>query len=369
MPFSPHNALAMLNILYPASRCTSTPANNITPSLPPPSAKLTRQVLGNQRAVFLTYITAVEQRGTGVLKPLMDQGKAKSDHPDATGWASVAETLDNYLRVALRAIEDVNVASCREDLELPNLSPQMHSAKQPGKRKADSGYVSVGQEGRPSCRTASTTPLEKQHVQAIDEQQNARNDKVADTGESHDGANNRLSARSSTSNNGAFDRNKPLPITPAGVRIITPPVRPVDGADSGIRGLSRLEKIALEIRKIKAKRQNVETEVDQTNYEHMDGNKENTLTPGEQLLDQELVPETVAKALAQDRGRPSAMKRIKSLGDIKNYTRGKARSKSRSRPEITDYGQRPREDDALGFDMDEMRRQRALFEAREGRAA
>lgn len=297
----------------------------------------------------------------------MDQGKVKSDLPDATGWASVAETLDNYLRVALRAIEDANVASCREDLELSNMSPQMHSSnsKQAGKRKADSGYVSVGQEGRPSCGTAPNTPLERQHFQA--EKQDPKIDGAAKIRDSHESMNNRLSARSSVSNKGADDRNKPLPTRPAGVRIITPPIRPVDSADVGSRGLSRLEKIALEIRKIKVKRQNVETEIDQTNYEHIEGNKENTSTPYEQSQDRDFVPETVAKPAAQDRGRPSAMKRIRSLGDIKTFARGKARSKSRSRPETSQSGQRPREDDAQGFDRDEMMRQRALFEARESR--
>lgn len=298
--------------------------------------------------MFLSYINAVETRGTGVLKPLIDQGKKKSDPPGVTGWTSVAETLDSFLRVSMRAMEDAGAASCREDMELSKTSPPLSSAKQESKRKADSGYVSFGAGGRSRAGTITTPTLKSTDNNATD----VATSGLVRTSNNENTASNRASATSTTSNG---DKNKPLPSTPAGATTFASPLH-AGGTGGAVRNFSRLEKIALEIRKIKGKK----TPTRETDEVTTDGGKDCSPGPIEHN------PGSAPPRAAVDRGRPSAMNRFRSFGDLKSYSRSKARSKSRSRPETP----QPLEDQHRqeGFNVQEMQRQRALFEAREERA-
>jgi hypothetical protein len=95
-PFDKGNCVAMLNTLYP-------PLNIPNQQFIQPTAQLNSQTLSSQRTAFFRYITAVEKVGAHVLTNLMDQHKRPGE---STGWPSLRETLDNYLRMANNVIEE-----------------------------------------------------------------------------------------------------------------------------------------------------------------------------------------------------------------------------------------------------------------------
>ena len=130
-PFNKANCLAMLNTLYPP----------MMPNIPfvPPTAQLTAQILSTQRQGFFKYITEVEKKGKGVLSSLIGQHKRPGD---ASGWPSLRDTLDNYLRMAGGILDQ-----CFE-ITSPMTSPTAASFTLPEgdeetRRKVDSG-ISFG---------------------------------------------------------------------------------------------------------------------------------------------------------------------------------------------------------------------------------
>ena len=147
-PFKKANCIAMLNTLYPP----------IDPSSQwkPPTAQLTAQILTTQRSGFFRYITAVERCGTSVLSSLMDQNKGEGD---ATGWTSLRETLDSYVRMANTVIEE-----CYEitgHVHSPT-APSFSSAEydEDGRRKVDSAisFGSAASSNRNSAQSHVTRP-------------------------------------------------------------------------------------------------------------------------------------------------------------------------------------------------------------------
>lgn len=138
LPFNKHNCVAMLNTLYPPVMSTQ------------PTAKLTRQVLKNQRDGFFKYIQSVEKNGSHVLRTLMQQGKAPTD---VNGWPAVTRTLGLYLQLATSMIK-----SCAEILDVQSVlqltAPSSVKPPTRSSRKADSG-VSFNSLDLPSPREAS----------------------------------------------------------------------------------------------------------------------------------------------------------------------------------------------------------------------
>jgi hypothetical protein len=137
-PFNKHNAVAMLNTLYPPVISTQ------------PTSRLTREVLKNQRDGFFKYIQSVERNGDTVLHNLMLQGKGPAD---ANGWIAVTRTLSQYLQLANSIINE-----CLE-ADIDQITPRktsdanaIISTKQT--RKADSG-VSFTSVDIPSTRSSS----------------------------------------------------------------------------------------------------------------------------------------------------------------------------------------------------------------------
>ena len=136
-PFNKHNAVAMLNTLYPPVISTQ------------PTSKLTREILKHQRDGFFKYILSVEKHGESVLANLMLQGKGPAD---ANGWIAVTRTLSQYLQLANSIINE-----CMDVSDADQITPRKTGATQPPTRqtrKADSG-VSFTSVDMSSTRSSS----------------------------------------------------------------------------------------------------------------------------------------------------------------------------------------------------------------------
>ncbi|KAI9758263.1 MAG: RNA polymerase I enhancer binding protein [Chaenotheca gracillima] len=93
LPFNKSNCLAMLNTLYPPTVTTQ------------PTMQLTPAILHSQRDGFFRYVKGVEKNGRSILENVMLQGR-RPGRNDPTGWPSVRETLDLYLRAANGMIDE-----------------------------------------------------------------------------------------------------------------------------------------------------------------------------------------------------------------------------------------------------------------------
>ncbi|KAI9722831.1 MAG: hypothetical protein M1828_004397 [Chrysothrix sp. TS-e1954] len=208
-PFNKHNCLAMLNTLYPPSSPGSMPpsptaiSTPMTPSVAPnPTTTLTPTVLKNQRDAFFKWIRTVEAKGSDTLRPLMAPDRRHAQ--DSSGWSGVHETLDAYLRVANHIIEEYNEVKGLEDFDREGLKKN---------RKKDSG-ISFG------SRHESTQ----------------------------------------SSVVGSFDRNKALPTPPVPAKESFEELgssrQQIPNSVNNVpeKGLSRLEKVARELRRIKLTR-------------------------------------------------------------------------------------------------------------------
>src|SRR5437762_1325244 len=133
IPFNKAACLAMLNTLYP-------PTTIPTAQFIQPTAQLTSKVLSTQRNGFWRYIGAVEKSGTSVLATLMDQHKRPGD---ATGWASLRDTLEKYLMAANGIIDECYEIGSRNTLGVASPVAAFFSSAHVGldgdRRKADSG--------------------------------------------------------------------------------------------------------------------------------------------------------------------------------------------------------------------------------------
>ncbi|KAL8243875.1 hypothetical protein R6Q59_010133 [Mikania micrantha] len=149
LPFNKANCIAMLNTLYPPMGITSS-------QFVQPTAQLTSQILSEQRNGFFRYITAVEKKGAGVLTSLMQQHKRMGDE---TGWPSLRESIDNYLRMANSIIEECYEISGHGSPTAASFSSA--EADEDHKRKVDSGISfasSGGSSNRDSGHSHSTRP-------------------------------------------------------------------------------------------------------------------------------------------------------------------------------------------------------------------
>lgn len=204
VPFNKANCLAMLNTLYP-------PPAIQTSQFVQPTAQLTSQILSTQRSGFFRYITAVEKNGPTVLASLMEQYKRPGD---SSGWTSVRETLDTYLRMA-----NIIIDECFEitgHVSSPTAASFTSAdGDEEGRRKIDSG-ISFGSSDKSN-----------------------RN-----SGQSH---NTRPSTSSSVSNHSRKSSNqKQLPEKPL-------PIPIDDEAPQPKAAGSTLERIARELRKIRSR--------------------------------------------------------------------------------------------------------------------
>jgi hypothetical protein len=149
-PFNKANCIAMLNTLYP-------PINMGSQQLfVPPTADLTPTILSKQREQFFLYIKAVERRGPEALSTLITSSKTEGD---PTGWKSLRDTLDNYLRMANSIIEECFEITGR------GLSPTTASfgftdTPDEGRRKVDSAisFGSTASSNRDSGQSHATRP-------------------------------------------------------------------------------------------------------------------------------------------------------------------------------------------------------------------
>ena len=148
-PFHKANCNAMLNTLYPPT--TLSPKQFVQPT-----QQLTPTILAQQRNGFFRYIQAVEKNGTSVLTSLMDQHRREGE---ASGWPSLRETVDNYLRMANSIIDE-----CLE-ITGHGVSPTAASFAsfefdEDDRRKVDSGisFGSSGSSNRNSNQSHQTRP-------------------------------------------------------------------------------------------------------------------------------------------------------------------------------------------------------------------
>ncbi|KAI9676857.1 MAG: hypothetical protein M1817_006696 [Caeruleum heppii] len=137
IPFNKANCLAMLNTLFPPASPTAQPTRMLTPMM-----------LHTQRAGFWRYIQSVEKNGIHILQNLMTQG-CRVERGDESGWPSVREVLDNYLRVANSIIDECTTIT---GIESFGPAPETDDQRRNG-RKVDSG-VSFATDDRPSTSSS-----------------------------------------------------------------------------------------------------------------------------------------------------------------------------------------------------------------------
>lgn len=146
----------MLNTLYP-------PVVTVQPT-----AQLTPLILQQQRKGFFRYIQAVESNGPSVLEAVKSQGKRPGEN---NGWPVVSEVLSNYLRVANNIIDDCAEITGRDELDLeyqlnddvlaqfptaPATSKSSSKNNENRGSKADSG-ISFGNPPTEGRRSSSST--------------------------------------------------------------------------------------------------------------------------------------------------------------------------------------------------------------------
>jgi hypothetical protein len=138
----------MLNTVYP-------------PAIPnvqfvQPTHQLTPAILSSQRNGFFRYITAVEKNGTSVLKSLISQGQRPGD---ISGWSSVRETMDKYLRMANGIIDECFEITGKDSIQSP-VAASFSSAETEDekRRKVDSGISFTSSSNRGSVQSHQTRP-------------------------------------------------------------------------------------------------------------------------------------------------------------------------------------------------------------------
>jgi hypothetical protein len=121
-----------------------------------PTHQLTPAILSAQRNGFFRYITAVEKNGTGVLKSLINQGQRPGDE---SGWPSVRETMDKYLRMANGVIDECFEITGKDSVQSPASSSFNGAEGEDEKRrKVDSGISFTSSSNRGSVQSHQTRP-------------------------------------------------------------------------------------------------------------------------------------------------------------------------------------------------------------------
>ncbi|RMZ89660.1 hypothetical protein DV736_g3105, partial [Chaetothyriales sp. CBS 134916] len=146
-PFNKANCVAMLNTLYP-------PTNLSAGHFVQPTQQLTQTILIQQRNGFWRYIQAVERRGPIVLTSLMQQHRRQSE---ATGWPSLREILDNYLTTATNILDECHEVS---SMVVSPLSSSFSSVDfdYDCRRKLDFGISFGSASSRTSSQSQETRP-------------------------------------------------------------------------------------------------------------------------------------------------------------------------------------------------------------------
>jgi hypothetical protein len=157
-PFNKPNCIAMLNTLYPPS----VPGSAQTAC---PTAQLTPQILSAQRQGFFRYISAVEKSGPTILKSLYEQNKKPND---ASGYTTLRNHLDQYLRMAINIIDECYEITGRSPMTSPIAASFNSTASEDPRRKFESG-VSFGtssSSNRNSAGSQVTRPSTSSSVSA-----------------------------------------------------------------------------------------------------------------------------------------------------------------------------------------------------------
>lgn len=123
----------------------------IGPTQTTPTPQLTPAILQAQRDGFIKYIKNVELKGPNVLHNLIKQGAREGEE---TGWPAVHQQLEMYLRLANHIIED-----CQHVTDVDYFESVDEADKRKG-RKVDSG-VSFGSEKRPSTSSSEKRLTDK----------------------------------------------------------------------------------------------------------------------------------------------------------------------------------------------------------------
>ncbi|KAF7502570.1 hypothetical protein GJ744_005488 [Endocarpon pusillum] len=149
-PFNKANCIAMLNTVYPPAMIPNIPFAQ-------PTHQLTPAILSAQRNGFFRYITAVEKNGPAVLKSLISQGQRAGEE---TGWPSVRETMDKYLRMANGIIDECFEIACKDSVQTPVSSTHSGTETEDEKqrRKVDSGISFTSSSNRGSLQSHQTRP-------------------------------------------------------------------------------------------------------------------------------------------------------------------------------------------------------------------
>ena len=284
----------MLNTVYP-------PAMGPNGQFVQPTHQLTPAILSSQRNGFFRYITAVEKNGTGVLKSVVSQGKRSGEQ---SGWPSVRETMDKYLRMANGIIDECFEITGKDSVQSPVLSNFSGAEGDDEKRrKVDSGISFTASSNRGSIQSHQTRPS------------------TSSTATSH-------SRNQST--------EKPLP------------PHPQDAVHKPAG--STLERIAREIRKIRSRGEVRDSARSRPAV---------ALSADIPMTDADAPPPLTPGKERKLRLRPSLMK-MRSNGAL----RERDANTSASTPPSRDAGQ-VEGDDGTVFDVEEMKRKRMVWEAQQ----
>lgn len=295
-PFNKANCIAMLNTLFPPAM------GALNGQFVQPTHQLTPAVLTSQRTGFFRYIKAVEKNGTAVLKCLIHQGERAGEN---SGWPSVREAMEKYLRMANGIIDECSEITGKDSVQSPVLSNFSGAEVDDEKRrKVDSGISFTASSNRGSMQSHQTRPS------------------ISSTATSH-------SRNQST--------EKPLPPNPP--ETVHKPAG------------STLERIAREIRKIKSR------------GEMRDSSRSRpaaTISTDMPMVDADAPPPLTPSKERKLRLRPSLMK-MRSSGAL----RERDANSSGSTPPSRD-GQLEGEGESK-FDVVEMKRNRMVWEAQQKR--
>ena len=297
-PFNKFNCIAMLNTVYP-------PTTIPTAQFVQPTAQLTPNILSAQRNGFFRYITAVEKNGTTVLGTLMDQHTKPGE---ATGWTSLRETLDNYLRMANSIIDECYSIGNRDNVSPVSASfSSVDNDDDSIRRKVGSG-ISFSTNTTTSARSSANSQATRQST--------------GSNGSSHSRTNS---------------KEKPLPETPLPL-----PSAEVASKPPG----STLERIAREIKKIRSRGDLREASKQRSNPPFPDVDMTDAAAP---------TPPKERKLLHK-----LSLKKMRSNNTLREADGNRPGSGASNRD-----GEENAASDIPAFDVEEMKRRRMIYEAQE----
>ena len=297
-PFNKSNCIAMLNTVYP-------PTTIPTAHFVQPTAQLTPNILSAQRNGFFRYITAVEKNGTSVLGTLMDQHKKPGE---ATGWTSLRETLDNYLRMANSIIDECYSIGNRDNISPVSASfSSVDNDDDSARRKVDSG-ISFSTNTSTSVRNSANSQATRQST----------------------GSN--VSSHSRTNS-----KEKPLPETPLHLSSEEVPSKPPG---------STLERIAREIKKMRSR----------GDLREASKPRSNTTVPDIDMTDG-AVPTPAKERKLRSK---LSLKKLRSNNTLREADGNRPGSGASNRDGEENVG-----GDIPAFDVEEMKRRRMIYEAQE----